>query len=142
MNYGVNIRGSAWDSPMGYESGACQPEGLSAEAKQRHADNEVMRKKQAWEAQQEAKLGNAPTRSEVERALIEQSEVIERLAGVASAMLARLSPVLMDCPTTQGHGAEACQPFSTEIARAINARSSMLVVLTNELHSAYERLGV
>lgn len=136
MSYGVNIRGSAWDSPMGYESAGkaveVSPEELQA-----------MRKKQAWEMQQEAKLGNTPTRSEVERALLDQSERIERLASVTSALLARLSPVLMDCPQPVGTEARsACQPYSTEIARAIDARSANLAVLTDELHAAYERLGV
>jgi hypothetical protein len=145
MSYGVNIQGREWGTSVGYEAGMAQPEGLSAEAK----------RKRAWQMEQEAKQANAPigdqvwskqadapTKSEIERALIEQSEGIERLAGMVSAMLARLSPVLMDCPVAGAQECYPCQPYSTEVARMIGSRTATLSVLTDELRTAYERLGV
>ena len=126
-------------SAVGYESGM--------HPKQAWEDRQRQAEATEKEAYARATLGVAkqamPVQSEVERALTEQSEKVERLAHVISRMLARLSPVLMDCPPSPDKEAcVACQPYSTEIARAIDARSCNIASLTEELRAAESRLGI
>lgn len=153
MSYGVGIDGKAWDAgvhpnrlgkqpdypwdnPVGYEAGKAvelTPEELRA-----------LRSKQAWAEQRERTARDAPKiQSEVDRALGEQSDKIERLAHVISALASRLSPVLADSvPSPNPEACQACQPYSVPVARAIDARTCNLATLIDELIGLNERLGV